>query len=281
MNRPILSGVSKVIVFVSIAGTVAILAFYLGSSLRASPQGVEVNPFYLERTLSVPNTSGQLELWRKEVISRAADGRVVRIRTVGPPAGQHAVREITSPDGTYVTLYDSVRLKSTFPPKMDHNMSGTSSRTTSALAPRDCATESSAKPSEGRTFQFKGYGVVEGREVAKIESTSGERRSTRWRAASLGCEDLYYKSEIIQPDGSMRTALEKTVSRLVVGDPDPKLFDPGSDYGEVPPSTAHARMLENMSVAFPPEELANMRSQDRTEDRGYRAARQAATTPQK
>jgi len=73
---------------------------------------------------------------------------------------------------------------------------------------------------------------------------------TSWRAPGLNCEELYYRSEVKQRDGSRKLAVEMTTSVLLVGDPDPALFAI-PDFVEVEPPSGILSLVASNGLPLP------------------------------
>jgi hypothetical protein len=76
--------------------------------------------------------------------------------------------------------------------------------------------------------------------------TSPAFRITTWQAPTLDCQNLHIKSEQMTQDGSFRISAETKVTLLVIGDPDPHLFEIGQDLVEMKPSEAGRRYWDSL-----------------------------------
>jgi len=240
----------------------AILAFQLASHLRASPQPT-AEPFYLERTYSIPNSAGHLVLSKRMSVARRSDGLTATIMSVGPLALGHTSRIVTFLDGSSISLYDSIKMKSTWPVRS----SGNPRVQPPTEVPNDCG-GSLMIGTPG--FAFKGYDHILGRDVAVfIVTTTDGMRFTASRAPSLGCEVLHSVQEVLQPDGSTTLLGEATVTEIIPGEPDSRLVDLGNTYVEALPSVAQGRMISEMRLALPQDELQQINRQGLKADRSY------------
>jgi hypothetical protein len=211
----------------------------LGPASVPTQLGVPIQPYYLERTVSLPpepsDWPGVSDV--KEIVARRSDGATVAISTsrIGK-SGQHT-RQLKFADGRSFTLYDDVKAKVTWPllskPEID--------MLNSKSANPDC------KPGGGRTLLLR-HEQMEGVDVAVIETSSESFRFTTWEAPSLGCEKLYVKSERMNQDGSFRVSAETKATRLLIGEPDPRLFEIGPDLVEMKPSEAERRFVDSLKM---------------------------------
>ncbi len=76
---------------------------------------------------------------------------------------------------------------------------------------------------------------------------------TEWRAAALGCQALHAEIRTPQPDGSLKLVSETRAISLVLGNPDPHLFEDEPTYAEVKPSEAWRRTFEKVGWTWGPD----------------------------
>jgi hypothetical protein len=108
---------------------------------------------------------------------------------------------------------------------------------------------------------------VSGVEVAVVESiVPGKYRITRWVAPNLACEDLYYRSEALQPDGSYRVTAEAKTTHLELSEPASSWFDAGSQYDETKPSIAHEKLARFLNIQLSDKEKADLDRQLKAKD---------------
>ena len=220
---------------------------------------VSATPFYLEKTLLEPGNDGNLSVFGSETVARRSDGTTARVKSVGPRNALRNVRDLSFLDGRFVTLFDSVRVKSTWPQKSAAEAGAMKWALTNPQ--RDCG----AHPPQ----TVLRHDSVDGEEVVVIQLVAGQYRLTRWVAPKLGCEALYYKSEAIKADGSFSVSVEAKLSQFVLGEPDPKWFDPGQDFPEVKPSDAYRLLLKDMGLELNAEERMQIEQEGREADRRY------------
>jgi hypothetical protein len=207
-------------------------------SLPIQP-GVPIQPYYLERTVSVApeptDWPGVHDI--HEILARRSDGATVALSTTRGGKPDQYARRLKFPDGRSFTLYENVKAKVTWPllskPEID--------MLNSKSANPDC------KPGGGRTLLLR-HEQMEGVDVAVIETSSESFRFTTWEAPSLGCEKLYVKSEWMNQDRSFRVSAETKATRLLIGEPDPRLFEIGPDLVEMKPSEAERRFVDSLKM---------------------------------
>jgi hypothetical protein len=209
-------------------------------SLPAQPS-VLIQPYYLERTVTFPPQSSDLPGVNvtKEILARRSDGAIANMQTNRlDKSGQYS-RDLKFPDGRTLTLYDGVKARVTWPELSDPEIGTLSSK----LAKPDCG-------SNGRERMLLRHEQMEGVDVAVIQQSSGSFRITTWEAPSLGCQQLYVKSEQMNSFGGFRVSAETKTTRLLIGEPDPRLFEVGRELVEMKPSEAEQRWWDSMKVDF-------------------------------
>jgi hypothetical protein len=216
------------------------------SAIRTMPSvssvpTVPVEPYYMERTIADPADP----VGMKEVHARRSDGATVVVSTVAR-SDQHT-RNLRFADGGSVTVYDTVKAKVTWPApnEVEKNML----RSRALSSPSDCG----ASAGFGTLLRRE---EMEGQDVAVIQRTDGSRRATFWAAPKLGCQYLYVDTEVMQSNGSFRKSAQTKTTRLVVGEPDPQLFEIAPDFVEMKPSEAQRRVWESMDLGLSPEKKA-------------------------
>ena len=225
---------------------------------------VTTEPYYLERMVSVP---GYRFGDAKEILARRSDGATLRMSMVGPSALGRYVRDLKFPDGTSVAVYDSVTAKVTWPAMSDLEKSIFRSND---FAPSDCHAGSG-----GGTLLR--YDQIEGQDVAVIQSAAGSYRTTIWAAPKLACEHLLVKAETMQSNGTFLPSAETKTVKLVVGEPDARLFNIPPDLAEMKPSEARRRLWDSLDLGLSAEEkagvLRGLERQDVEADKRYQGNR--------
>jgi hypothetical protein len=222
--------------------------FSTPSAAPIAPKGtstvrdVPAVPYYLERTVSMPNRRFDT----KEILGRRSDGATVRMAWVGPAEHGQFVRELKFPDGRSLTLYDSVKAKVTWPAMSEVETSILRAKAVAGTS--DC--------SAGRTLLR--HDQMEGQEVDILQTTAGPYRVTFWAAPKLGCENLYVNSEAVQQDGSFRPSAETKTTRLAIGEPQAYLFEIAPDLVEMKPSAAQHRLWESLDLGLDADQKAAM-----------------------
>lgn len=207
-----------------------------------------IEPYYLERTISIPSTRGDITgpTDTKEILARRSDGATLRMETARFDKTGQYVRHLKFPDGRSVTLYDSIKAKVTWPALgrgeigMLSTMSGRP----------DCAT--------GTNRTLLHHDQIEGVAVDVIQLTAGSYRITTSEAPKLGCQSLRVNSEAMNQDGSFRSSAETKTTRLLIGEPDARLFEIGPDLVEMKPSLAQRRFWDSLDLGLTAEERASV-----------------------
>jgi hypothetical protein len=174
---------------------------------------------------------------------------------------------VNFPDGRHVTVYDSVKAKVTWPSASEAEMLFLSSRATEG--PADCSLHSNA------TLLRRDQ--MEGQTADVIQLSAGEKRVTLWEVPKLGCEYLYDKVEAPALNGGFRTELEVKTTKLVIGEPEARLFEVAPDLVEMKPSEAQRKLWETIDLPLRDEEKAAFRRelqrQGAEADRRYEAGK--------
>lgn len=227
---------------------------------------VRTQPFYLERAIGAPDASGVHKIFKREIIVRRSDGSTVRASSVGDDvdAGLY-VRQITFAAGNVISAYDPIRVKTSWTKESSGGLADVKAVISSN--PRDCDVRAPQK--------LIRFDKVQGQDVVILQDEeAGKYRVTRWLAPSIGCEDLYYKSEAL--DGNIAkffTAEGKTI-RFVLGEPDAKWFQVGPEFEEVNPSEANKRLLQRLGQRPDPAEAALIEGRGKADDARYRLQNQ-------
>ncbi len=197
---------------------------------------VPVESFYLERAMAGSNGAPFHDA-EKEIIARRFDGSIARLASVGPVANGVFSREIDFIDGRHITVYDSIHAKVTWPVRSDMEMQ----------YQRDHATTGPGECDIGQSTPLRRE-QMEGVDVDVIQTGAGANRVTLWSAPRLGCEYLRDKAEAPNRDGSFRVALDVKTTKLVLGEPDPQLFEVGSGLIEMRPSEALRKLWGTLDL---------------------------------
>lgn len=219
---------------------------FLAKHTPVTARAQSVQPFVLQRLVQTPDANGNLAFHKTELIARRSDGATAYVESVGPQGSTATVRKLTYLDGTSLSLFDSLKLKTTWKPMSNSAVAALQKQVLSP--PADC--------SPGQPFSFLRNDQVGGYPVAVLQGILRTTyRITRWASPQFGCEDLHYTSEIVDSEGAVvMLSLETTMTSLTAGDPDPQLFDPGASYEEVTPSQAEAALLASLNIQEDPAE---------------------------
>lgn len=208
-------------------------SYFITKVLASAPtQGSQttVTPFTLKSETYFYGQDPDGTLADVDTVARRSDGTTVRVTSEGPMIAKGIKeRTIQYMDGSRVDLLDADKEKTTRPPASQEAVDGW--RTLILQPPAGCVFNST-----DLLLQAHG-GEVLGQVVSEVRPPSPpDYRITSWKAPGLACETLEYKSEKEQPDGSyVLSSWQKPIS-LHIGEPDPKLFDPGHGYAEMKPS---------------------------------------------
>jgi hypothetical protein len=230
-----------------------------------TPPLISLATYYLER---VDISPGGSMFGLKEVVARRSDGAIVRIGALRPGDILAFGREVTFPDGTRVTIYDSVKAKTTWLPDP-----------VQARFFRAQATEGATECTMGGNTPLRRE-QMEGQDVDVVQFSANNRRVTVRRAPKLGCEYLYDKAEVRERDGSFRIDMEIKTTKLVIGEPDASLFEVAPDLVEMKPSETLRKLWSSVDPPVPAEQKqAFLREEERLGaelDKRYEAAKSKA-----
>lgn len=216
---------------------------FLATRVPTTAKAQASEPFVLQRLIRVPDATGRLVFHKMELIARRSDGASAFVESVGPEGATAQVRRLTYPDRTSVSIFDTLKVKTTWTQQKN------------VLPPtQDC--------NPGKPFSFLRYDTIFGYRVAVIQGflKNTAYRITRWASPEFGCEDLYYTSELVDSEGAVvKLSLESKMTSLTKGEPDVRLFDPGTAFEEVKPSDAEARLLKSLNIEEDPAERSAVR----------------------
>jgi hypothetical protein len=117
-----------------------------------------------------------------------------------------------------------------------------------------------------------GQTVLFGQPVDLVRTWDRDSGGEEWRAPALGCKELQWQTAGVQPDGSRRIELEGKLVSFTLGEPDARLFDPGTSYAEVKPSELLRLEMKAAGTHWSPELGVK-------EDQKYAGACQIPATP--
>jgi hypothetical protein len=236
--------------------------FLVSGSISVSKSAGQTNekvaPFVLETELYSfddprhPEPGGVLALRR--IDARRSDGSFVLVEI----RNGVAARGVRYRDGTFVTIVDDLRKKSTGravpPQQMAFFWNGVLRPPANCVLAKDEVWAGSATA----------YGLQ--LMIVKQEPSRAANKITSWRTPELGCKNLTYLVETKRGDGSWARVTEQRVVTLKLGEPPPKLFDNGSDYTELKPSVLNRMLLEREGIVADEEIL---KRDDELVDRDY------------
>jgi hypothetical protein len=211
-----------------------------------SPAQVTVTPFTLEMQITSFAHSPQGELHRRQTIAVRSDASRSITQTVlgkiGLDSGDLS-RSIKFSDGRRVTLFLSANVKNTWPKMGPGAVARLKAR---QEAPKDCVYPGSA---------LLGRDTLESQAVAVVTDVAEEFKVTEWRAPQLGCEVLQYQAYEKQADGTFKLQAEGKSTGLVLGEPDPALFDEQPGFREAKPTEVAQLFAEKYRISIAKEQL--------------------------
>jgi hypothetical protein len=190
----------------------------------------------MERSVSFP----EHEADTKEVRAVRSDGAMVGVSTFGPAEKGKYVRDLRFPDGTNVTIYEDIKAKVTWPKLSEGESRNMAERARFASA--DCGAS-------------MGFGTLlrrdqrDGQDVVVVQRADGSHRTTFWAAPKVGCQYLYVKSEAMQGNGSFKMSAETKATKIVIGEPEARLFEIAPDLVEMKPSEAQRKFFESLDLS--------------------------------
>ena len=248
--------------------------YFLANNLtfeRVAHAQVNVIPFTLqfEHFDVRANPKGQLD--QKAIVARRSDGAEVDAGSAIGNDGQEIpskTRGITMPDGSGFMVMDTglAFVKWPAPPTSEW-----------ARVKEMKYDPQSNCLLPGATFLQ--YGTILGQRVAISRYMTRESRVTDWRALDLQCTSLQYKLETKQDDGSFKPLTEARPVSLVLGEPDPLLFDIPLDYTSTRPSEALRRQAVAVGNEWTPEMDEVARGIDGKYDRVWHDAPSSNVAP--
>jgi hypothetical protein len=224
------------------------------------PTPPTMQPFYLEQIKGARRADAS-GAWNDRasllVIARLVDSTTVRSESRGPDAEHRLqMREIYYPDDHHVTLWDALKLKTTW-------------RADPETVRWQRAEDRSPDCMSSERAQLERSESVDGELVlVSTDTSSSGYRYTFWRAPKLACEPLYYRAERVDGDSAIVTVETKT-TKLVLGDPDPQLFAVPVDYVETKPSEALMKAVLEMGLPLPDEERQQIAKEGAELDKRY------------
>ena len=198
------------------------------------------SPFYLEQTETL---EGGKPL--TYVLARNADGAVVRKET----GGAVDVRDIFFPDGRAVSVFDTFKMKVTWP-------KGTKRQGAPGIdedSTPDCNVENLDALGQP-TDPTLGLESVLGEAVVVSEAKMSGFTIVTWRAPRLSCEELYYRSEKTDAGGSHTVVAEMTTKQLLVSEPDPQLFVVNPKFVEIEAAERYTSLVGLNGLPLPDDE---------------------------
>jgi hypothetical protein len=230
------------LVWISITTLVVISCFFAARRLtthRIARANITVVPFVLQLDNYNFDTDPNGKLFHKRVFARRSDGASANVETVGLLSWGKTTRKVTYPDGRWVTVYDLIGAKTSWQLKPS---SLARMKRLLQEPPPDCVFQTEGDPKVISTE------TILGQKVFVVQAASTSWRETAWRAPGLACQELKFRFESRQPDGSFKLKSEERPVGLTIGEPPPSLFDSGPSFEEQKPSDAHRHFFEKLPI---------------------------------
>jgi hypothetical protein len=222
-------------------------------------------PYYMERVDISPRGEG---FGLEEIVARRSDGAIARKGGLRPGDTLNFARDVTFPDGTRVTVFDSINAKTTW--SLDE-VQRAFFRAHVIEGPAVCTMGGNTPLRRER---------MAGQDVDVVQFSANARRVTVWQSPKLGCEYLYDKAEVHARDGSFSIDMEVKTTTLVIGEPDGRLFEVAPDLVEMKPSEALRKLWSSVDPPVPAElKAAFLREEERhgaEQDKRYEVAKSGA-----
>jgi hypothetical protein len=96
-----------------------------------------------------------------------------------------------------------------------------------------------------------GNEIIMGQETVGVVwpgSHGSDKRVSEWRATNLNCQSLRVRIDDKLPDGSFKLHNDISAVSLVLGEPDPSLFNIPQDYAELKPSEFLHREADRLNM---------------------------------
>lgn len=211
---------------------------YAQTEVNESPFVLEVEGLQYDSSCCGAEAKPGQVIMRKRVARRSDGAYMLSNNAYGPLGLEKGLmpRRLEFPDGRVVLLADWITSKTTMPKRSDEELARRKSNlrqpASNCLQPGDTLLG---------TELVLGYPTVKIRQRSLplrqgAEVTANPWVTTCWRAPTLACEELQSQVEVKQADGALKlTGATRPVS-LKIGEPDPRLFDEGTNYTEVSPS---------------------------------------------
>jgi len=229
------------------SGALVSLALLVATRARSDQWPYRSAPaaFSLKMEMASYDRNSAGDLWQVETQAQRSDGATVTVATLyfPPHVRPRTIRVIKLPDGTWVRLVDAMSAKSTCRPK---RREVAPARETSSYGrrPPDCL---------GHLDKLLAQTVLFGQKVDIVKTWDHGSAGQEWLAPALGCKELQWQNASLRPDGSRRIDMEGKLVSFNLGEPDARLFDPGTGYTELKPSELLRREMKAAGVPWSPE----------------------------
>jgi len=206
-------------------------------------QELSVTPFTLKlEGYDYAIRPGTVTHFQTKTIARRSDGAVADAGVNGllDRGFELDTRTVSLPNGDILSIADKVSAYVKWPRPSEEQIAARKERM--RHPPANCVSFSAQSIVE--------FGTIMGHQVVAISWQPGDEKVTIWRAPDLGCEALQVRAEVLQPDGSYKLKAETKTVSLVIGEPDPSLFDLPSGYTSAKPSELLRKEFERIGAAW-------------------------------
>ena len=220
------------------------LAFLVAQPLaiqHLAKQGLKVTPYTLTLESYDYESLPQGRRFQTETVARRSDGALVQAGIILDPSGKElsVTRKIVTPDGHIISVADRISEYINWPTLSAEQIAGAKQQLLNP--PKDCMLP-------GRTLVETG--TVLGHPVVALRLPHPKNVVTTWVAPDLSCEKLQTRIESLQPDGSYKVSGETRALNLIIGEPDPALFELPSTYVSVKPSELMRREFDRIGAVW-------------------------------
>jgi len=201
---------------------------------------VRATPFVLDTDYYNFEKQPQGELMERRVTARRSDGSTAVVYWLhwGRPywrTSEIPFRTLTFLNGTGINVLDLITSRTMV--KRDAGLAVLKERLVNP--PPNCMYRFAGQENllGNDTVAGQRVGVVEYLQQSPLhDNVLTETRTTMWLAPGLGCEQLQYRYQTKQADGSYKLMTEARLAFLKIGEPETSYFDPAPNYTEMKPS---------------------------------------------
>ena len=206
---------------------------------------ITATPFVAETDVYEFRSNPQGTLFFKKVVARRSDGSTAEVSSKGP-IWSASMRKVAFMNGSTVSVFDFISARSSFQMK-PQELAELKRKLNNS--PADCVYRSDAQIIDRQTLF--GQQVIVQQHLININQE--QMRATEWLAPKLGCEQLGYRYEVKQPDGSFKLQTDGRLISLEMKEPGAAFFDPAANFDELLPSEVMRRHYQKIGQPEPKE----------------------------